>query len=69
MVSGGVYSSFPASGATSMTVEETIPEQEVVMLAGDEIYDAEDIPVSYHNALILNEVQIKPNRFFYHLQM
>ena len=46
------------SAATSITAENTIPEDEVIMLAADDIYDAEDIPVSYHNAMILNDVRI-----------
>ena len=57
MISGGLHSSMPASRATSVTVEDTIPEGEVILLtAEDETFDAEDIPVSYHNALILNDV-------------
>ena len=49
-----------ASGYTSrmstVEVETEIDENEVLLLEADEISKDEDIPVSYKNALILNEV-------------
>jgi hypothetical protein len=43
--------------ASSAAFEEEDISREAVLLEADEIYENEEIPVSYHNAFILNQVR------------